>query len=81
MDDLCSRLSNTKISEELLINIDTWQQNLMSSHGIYKELITSQTVYRMYSYGVFEWKGNGLTKRTQIKLVERDGDIFLEKTY
>jgi hypothetical protein len=77
MNDICSQLSDMKISTEILLNIDTWQHDQLDSHGIYKELITSQKVYRVYSYGVFVARKNGFEKTKQIRLVEQDGDILV----
>jgi hypothetical protein len=78
MDDISSLMSDIKIDTEILLNIDTWQQDQLDFRGIYKELITSQRIYRAYSYGDILVVGkNGPCKINQIKLVERDGDLVV----
>jgi hypothetical protein len=78
MDDMCSLMSDIKISTEILLNIDTWQQDQLDFRGMYKELITSQRIYKLYSYGIILTVGkNGPGEIKQIKLVERGGDLMV----
>ena len=77
MDDLCSLMEDIKVSTEILLNVDTWQQDQIDSYGIYKELITRERLYKVYSYGVYVARRNGFEKIKHARLEEQNGDIVV----
>ena len=80
MDIICGKMSNLKVSEEILLNVDSWNEDQLNSRGMYKELITSIKVYKVYLYGgIFAVsKGdNTYIKVKSITLEERGGETFV----
>lgn len=75
MDALCRQISSLNVSEEMLLNIDTWQQDHIDHLGIYKELITTGHVYKVYSNGEIITSKNRPVKT--IKLIQKNEDIFI----
>lgn len=75
-------MSNIKIFVEILLNIETWKEDQLDSRGIYKELITSERLYRVYSYGeIYMIRNNKCTLMKKIILEEKENDIIVKSYY
>lgn len=78
MDELCSAMNSIKINPDYLLNIDTWNSDNIDEHGIYKELITANKVYRIYSYGkLYMCNNNEITEIKKIELRIVNDDIIV----
>ena len=77
MDSLCYQLSKINITSEILLNINTFQLDQIDFRGIYKEFITSQKIYKMYSCGVYVVGKNNDIKINHLELIEQDGNIIV----
>lgn len=75
MDLLCHQMSSLNISEEMLLNIDVWEKDHMDDLGIYKELITTEHVYKVYSNGTITTPDG--QQISSIKLIQKNEDIYI----
>jgi hypothetical protein len=71
-------MNSIKINPDYLLNIDTWNSDNIDEHGIYKELITANKVYRIYSYGkLYMCNNNEITEIKKIELRIVNDDIIV----
>ena len=78
MDAICQQMSSMNVSEEMLLNIDTWTKNHIDHMGIYNELITPSQVYKVYT------DGKVVASRSRIKnikLIQKNEDIYVVKIF
>jgi hypothetical protein len=82
MEDICMQMSNLNISTELLLNVEEWDQDQLDFQGIYKELITANKIYKIYSYGrIFAVNGLQFIKVKHIKLIKKGNDTMVVVSY
>jgi hypothetical protein len=78
MDDLCAQMSEIQVSVEIVLNPDSWTEDHLDSWGIYKEIVTSGRIYKVYSYGsIFAVVGSQQIQIKNIKIEERGSDIIV----
>jgi hypothetical protein len=78
MDEICYCMSNLRISSQILLNLDNWKCDHINSQGMYRELITPNTVYIVYLYGEIFAIDRGKPRRIKgLELVERGEDIIV----
>ena len=75
MDSLCQQMDNMNMPEAMLLNVETWHQDQIDRYGMYKELISSSMLYKVYLNGRILTVDN--TRIKSIRMIKKYGDVFI----